>query len=36
MGANPVAYMENTFQFMDLNDLFSGADQGGVFGLLSR
>ena len=28
MGANPVAYLDRTFQFMDLNDLFSGAHQG--------
>ena len=24
MGANPVSYLDNTFQFMDLRDLFSG------------
>ena len=24
MGANPVSYINRTFQFMDLNDLFSG------------
>jgi phospholipid/cholesterol/gamma-HCH transport system permease protein len=34
MGANPVAYMENTFQFMDLNDFFSGVIKAAVFGLL--
>ncbi len=28
MGANPVTYIDNTFQFMDLNDLFSRPDQG--------
>ena len=34
MGANPVAYVDNTFQFMDLNDLFSGLIKAAVFGLL--
>lgn len=34
MGANPVAYMDNTFQFMDLNDFFSGVAKAAVFGLL--
>jgi phospholipid/cholesterol/gamma-HCH transport system permease protein len=34
MGANPVAYLDNTFQFMDLNDLFSGLIKAAVFGLL--
>ncbi|HYH47482.1 MAG TPA: ABC transporter permease [Thermoanaerobaculia bacterium] len=34
MGANPVSYMDNTFQFMDLNDLISGLIKAGVFGFL--
>jgi phospholipid/cholesterol/gamma-HCH transport system permease protein len=34
MGANPVAYNQNTFQFMDLNDLTSGLIKAAVFGLL--
>ncbi|HMB51720.1 MAG TPA: ABC transporter permease [Thermoanaerobaculia bacterium] len=34
MGANPVAYTENTFQFMDLNDVFSGLIKAAVFGFL--
>jgi phospholipid/cholesterol/gamma-HCH transport system permease protein len=34
MGSNPVAYLDNTFQFMDLNDLFSGLIKAAVFGLL--
>jgi phospholipid/cholesterol/gamma-HCH transport system permease protein len=34
MGANPVTYLENTFRYMDLNDLFSGLNKAAVFGLL--
>lgn len=34
MGSNPVSYMDNTFQFMDLNDLFSGLIKAAVFGFL--
>jgi phospholipid/cholesterol/gamma-HCH transport system permease protein len=34
MGANPVSYVDNTFQFMDLNDLFSGLIKAAVFGFL--
>ncbi len=34
MGANPVSYMDNTFQFMDLQDLFSGLIKAAFFGLL--
>lgn len=34
MGANPVSYVARTFQFMDLNDLFSGLIKAAVFGLL--
>ena len=32
MGANPVSYMDNTFQFMDLQDLFSGLIKAAFFG----
>ncbi len=34
MGANPVSYVENTFQFMDVSDLTSGLIKAAVFGLL--
>jgi phospholipid/cholesterol/gamma-HCH transport system permease protein len=34
MGANPVTYMDNTFQYLDLNDLGSGLVKAAVFGLL--
>ncbi|HVR96552.1 MAG TPA: ABC transporter permease [Thermoanaerobaculia bacterium] len=34
MGSNPVAYVDNTFQFMDLNDLFSGLIKAAAFGFL--
>src|SRR5215203_227245 len=34
MGANPVAYIDRTFQFMDLNDLFSGLVKAAAFGFL--
>ena len=34
MGANPVSYMDNTFQFMDLNDLVSGLIKAAAFGFL--
>lgn len=34
MGANPVVYMENTFQFMEVNDFTSGLIKSAVFGLL--
>jgi phospholipid/cholesterol/gamma-HCH transport system permease protein len=34
MGANPVAYVDRTFQFMTLNDLFSGLLKAAVFGFL--
>jgi phospholipid/cholesterol/gamma-HCH transport system permease protein len=34
MGANPVSYIDNTFQFMDLNDLLSGLIKAAVFGFL--
>jgi phospholipid/cholesterol/gamma-HCH transport system permease protein len=34
LGANPVIYEENTFQFVDLNDLWSGVIKAAVFGLI--
>jgi phospholipid/cholesterol/gamma-HCH transport system permease protein len=34
MGANPVSYLNTTFQFMDLRDLFSGLIKAAVFGML--
>lgn len=34
MGANPVVYVENTFRYMDVWDLFQGMLKSGVFGLL--
>ena len=34
MQANPVSYVDRTFQFMDLNDLFSGLIKAAVFGFL--
>lgn len=34
LGANPVIYVDNTFQFLKLNDLVSGLVKAGVFGLL--
>jgi phospholipid/cholesterol/gamma-HCH transport system permease protein len=33
-GANPVTYMGNTFQFMDLGDVTSGLIKAAVFGLI--
>ena len=33
-GANPVAYVDRTFQFMDVGDLFSGVVKSAVFGFL--
>jgi phospholipid/cholesterol/gamma-HCH transport system permease protein len=32
LGANPVRYLENTFQFLDLDDLTSGLIKSAVFG----
>jgi phospholipid/cholesterol/gamma-HCH transport system permease protein len=32
MGANPVVYMNNSFQFLVLNDLWSGLIKSAVFG----
>ncbi len=34
MGSNPVVYIQNTFQYMDLWDLFQGLLKAGFFGLL--
>ncbi len=34
LGANPVVYVQNTFQFLDLNDLWSGLVKAAVFGFL--
>jgi phospholipid/cholesterol/gamma-HCH transport system permease protein len=34
LGANPVIYEDNTFQFVDLNDLWSGVIKAAVFGLI--
>jgi phospholipid/cholesterol/gamma-HCH transport system permease protein len=34
MGANPVTYQDNTFQYLDLNDFTSGLVKAAVFGLL--
>jgi phospholipid/cholesterol/gamma-HCH transport system permease protein len=34
MGANPVTYTDRSFQFMDLNDVFSGLIKAAVFGFL--
>lgn len=34
MGANPVVYWEKTFQYLDLNDVFSGLIKAAVFGLI--
>ena len=34
LGANPVVYLGNTFQYLELNDLWSGLIKSSVFGLL--
>jgi phospholipid/cholesterol/gamma-HCH transport system permease protein len=34
MGTNPVTYVDRSFQFMDLTDLFSGVIKAAVFGFL--
>ncbi|HVN77238.1 MAG TPA: ABC transporter permease [Thermoanaerobaculaceae bacterium] len=34
MGANPVLYWDKTFQYLDLNDVFSGLIKAAVFGLI--
>ncbi len=34
MGANPVSYIDRSFQFMDVKDLFSGVIKAAIFGFL--
>jgi phospholipid/cholesterol/gamma-HCH transport system permease protein len=34
MGTNPVVYKQNTFQFLELSDLWSGLIKAAVFGLI--
>jgi phospholipid/cholesterol/gamma-HCH transport system permease protein len=34
MGANPVSYLNTTYQYMDLRDLFSGVIKAAIFGML--
>jgi len=34
LGANPVIYEQNTYQFLELNDLWSGLIKAAVFGLI--
>ena len=34
MGANPVIYADNTFQFLELNDIWSGLIKSAVFGVI--
>lgn len=34
LGANPTVYMQNSFQFLTLNDLFTGLVKAAVFGLI--
>src|SRR4029077_12899901 len=34
MGANPVSYMDNTYQFMDVSDVTTGLIKAAVFGFL--
>lgn len=34
LGANPVVYQQNSFQFLELNDLFTGLAKAAVFGLI--
>jgi phospholipid/cholesterol/gamma-HCH transport system permease protein len=34
MDANPVIYMQNTYQFLDMNDLWSGVIKSAAFGLI--
>ncbi len=34
LGANPVVYIDRTYQYLQLNDLFSGLFKAGVFGLI--
>jgi phospholipid/cholesterol/gamma-HCH transport system permease protein len=34
MGTNPVIYMSNTFQFLEVKDLWSGLIKSSVFGMI--
>jgi len=34
MGANPVVYEQNTYQFLQMNDVWSGLIKAAVFGLI--
>jgi phospholipid/cholesterol/gamma-HCH transport system permease protein len=34
MGTNPVIYQSNTYQFLDMNDLWSGVIKSAVFGMI--
>jgi phospholipid/cholesterol/gamma-HCH transport system permease protein len=34
MGTNPVVYTHNTFQFLELGDIWSGLEKSAVFGLI--
>ena len=34
MRANPVVYLSNTYQFLKMNDLWSGAIKAAAFGLI--
>jgi phospholipid/cholesterol/gamma-HCH transport system permease protein len=34
LGANPIVYWDRTFQYLDLNDVFSGLIKAAVFGLI--
>jgi phospholipid/cholesterol/gamma-HCH transport system permease protein len=34
LGANPLVYEQNTFNFLELNDLWSGLIKSSVFGLI--
>jgi phospholipid/cholesterol/gamma-HCH transport system permease protein len=34
MGANPVIYEQNTYQFLEMNDVWSGVIKAAVFGLI--
>ena len=34
MGTNPVIYEHNTFQFLQMKDIWSGAIKAAVFGLI--
>ena len=34
MGSNPVLYMQNSYQFLEMNDIWSGVIKSAVFGLI--